>query len=87
MVPGLKVSVVSEENKDFAPISFSLVADDSNSGFELLPDEQDSLYYQVEVNSVFVMKGGLSAYGSFQFVEDYDFIDAYMVQLGFNYEL
>lgn len=88
MVPGLVVSVISEESKDYSPVGFSLVNDSSNnSQFELKPDSEDSLFYQFDVNSVFVLKGGLSTYLSAQFIAGYDNLSSYQIQCGLNYEL
>lgn len=88
MVPGIVVSVISEESKDYAPVAFSLVNDSSNSSsFELKPDSEDSLFYQFDVNSVFVLKNGLSTFLSAQFIAGYDNLSSYQVQCGLNYEL
>ncbi|MDY6920180.1 MAG: autotransporter domain-containing protein [Pseudomonadota bacterium] len=88
MVPGVVVSVISEGSQDYSPVAFSLVQDSTNfSEFELRPDGEDSLFYQLDLNSVFVMKNGFSTYISAQFTLGYDDIDAYTLQGGFNYEL
>ena len=88
MVPGLVVSVISEETKDYSPVAFRLVNDTSSaSAFELTPDSQDSLFYQFDLNSVFVLKNGFSTFLSAQFIAGYDDLSSYQIQCGLNYEL
>jgi len=88
MVPGLKLSAISEGNQDYSPVAFSLVNNGgSDTAFILRPDGEDSLYYQIEANSVFVMQGGFSTYISVQTLAGYENVDAWLAQAGFNYEL
>lgn len=88
MVPSLNLSLINEGNQDFDPVSFNLVNGGStNSNFELEPDGEDSLFYKIGANSVFVLQGGLSTFMGIQYLGGYDNIDAYSVQAGFNFEL
>lgn len=87
-VPGTVFSVVSEASSDYAPVAFNLVGDSgSQSQFELQPDSEDSLFYQIDFNSVFVLKNGFSTFISAQFITGYDNISSYQLQGGVNWEL
>ncbi|MEC8813195.1 MULTISPECIES: autotransporter domain-containing protein [unclassified Ketobacter] len=87
-VPGFSASMVSENSSDYSPVEFSLLADSSSNGeFSLQPESEDSLFYEAEINSVFILAGGFSTFVSVRSIEGYENITAYQYSLGFNYEM
>lgn len=87
MVPGFKVSLVDQSNISNRPVAFQLVEADSAFGsFQLLADDPDSQFYQVELSSVFVMKNGVSSFISAQTLQGYDNVSAYRISGGINWE-
>lgn len=87
-VPGLKISAVSESSSDYSPVRFQLVGVSTPDGvFELQPDTEDSLYYQYDLNAVFLLKGGWSTFLSGQFISGYDNFSTYVVSGGVRMEM
>jgi outer membrane lipase/esterase len=88
MVPSLKLSLVNLANLHNSPIAFQLVQanDFGYGGFELRTDSPDSLFYQWDVSTAFVLAGGWSSFLGLQAVSDYDHVSAYQVSGGVNWE-
>lgn len=86
-VPSLKISAVSESSSDYSPVTFQLKGIETSDGvFALQPDSEDSLFYQYDLNAVFVLKGGWSAFMSGQFISGYDDYSAYVISGGVRSE-
>ena len=87
-VPGLKISAVSESSADYSPVTFHLVGVESADGaFELQPDSEDSLFYQYDLNAVFLLKGGWSTFLSGQFISGFDNFSTYIISGGVRMEM
>lgn len=87
-VPGLKISAVSEASSDYSPVVFQLVGVATDDGaFELQPDTEDSLFYQYDLNAVFVLKNGWSTFVSGQFISGYDDFSTYIISGGVRMEM
>jgi len=86
-VPSLKISAVSESSSDYSPVTFQLKGIETSDGvFALQPDSEDSLYFQYDLNAVFVLKGGWSAFMSGQFISGYDDYSSYVISGGVRSE-
>lgn len=87
LIPNLKMSLVSQDNLNNDPVAFQLIKADAGLGrFELKTDSLDTRFYQWELNSVMVLKNGLSAFVSLQTVSNYDNVSSNRVSLGLNKE-
>lgn len=86
-VPSLKISLVSESSSDYSPVTFQLKGVKTSEGvFALQPDTEDSLFYQYDLNAVFVLKNGWSAFMSGQFISGYDDYSSYVISGGVRSE-
>lgn len=88
MVPSVKLSLVNQANLHNSPVAFQLVqaADFGFGGFELRTDSPDSLFYQWDVSTAFVLAGGWSSFLGVQVLSGYDHASAYQVSGGVNWE-
>lgn len=88
MVPNLKLSLVNQANLQNSPVAFQLVQanDFGFGGFELRTDSPDSLFYQWDLSTAFVMAGGWSSFLGVQVLSGYDYVSAYQVSGGVNWE-
>lgn len=87
MTPNLKMSLVSQDNISSDPVAFQLINAGSDAGqFQLETDELDSRFYQWELNSVMVLKNGLSSFIALQTISDYDNVSSYRISAGLNKE-
>ncbi|MCR6653104.1 MAG: autotransporter domain-containing protein [Cellvibrionaceae bacterium] len=87
MVPAVKLSLVNQANLSNSPVAFQLVNDASELGrFELRADSPDSLFYQWDLSSAFILAGGLSTFVGAQILSGYDGVSAYQVNAGVNWE-
>ncbi|HVL00690.1 MAG TPA: autotransporter domain-containing protein [Dongiaceae bacterium] len=88
MVPGLKLTAVSVSSSDYSPVAFHLIGDQSIDGqFALQPDSEDSLFYQVDLGSVFQLKNGIATFVNLQSTLGYDDYSAFQIVGGFNIEI
>lgn len=88
MIPSLKLSLVNQANLHNSPVAFQLVQanDFGFGGFELRTDSPDSLFYQWDLSTAFVMAGGWSSFLGVQLLSGYDHVSAYQVSGGVNWE-
>lgn len=87
LIPNLKMSLVSQDNLSNDPVAFQLINADSGLGrFELKTDSLDTRFYQWEVNSVMVLKNGLSAFIALQTLSNYDNVSSNRISFGLNKE-
>jgi len=87
MVPAVKLSLVNQSNLSNSPVAFQLLGVESDSGrFELRADSPDSLFYQWDLTSAFVLANGLSTFIGAQILSGYEGVSAYQVSGGVNWE-
>jgi uncharacterized protein YhjY with autotransporter beta-barrel domain len=86
MVPGLRVSVVNQSNLSNDPVNFQLIDAGSLGNFQLRSDSADTMFYQWELSSAFVLPNGLSTFIAGQVVSSYESTSAYQITGGFNWE-
>lgn len=88
MVPTVKLSLVNQANLQNSPVAFQLVQanDFGFGGFELRTDSPDSLFYQWDISTAFVLAGGWSSFLGVQVLSGYDHVSAYQVSGGVNWE-
>lgn len=87
MVPSVKLSLVNQANLSNSPVAFQLVNEQSELGrFELRADSPDSLFYQWDLTSAFILANGLSTFFGAQILSGYDGVSAYQVNGGVNWE-
>lgn len=87
MVPSIKLSLVNQANLSNIPVAFQLINEESELGrFELRADSPDSLFYQWDLTSAFILANGLSTFFGAQILSGYDGVSAYQVNGGVNWE-
>jgi hypothetical protein len=87
MVPSVKLSLVNQANLSNSPVAFQLINEESELGrFELRADSPDSLFYQWDLTSAFILANGLSTFFGAQILSGYDGVSAYQVNGGVNWE-
>ncbi len=87
LVPAVKLSLVNQANLSNSPVAFQLLNEETELGrFELRADSPDSLFYQWDLTSAFVLPNGLSTFFGAQILSGYDGVSAYQVNGGVNWE-
>lgn len=87
MVPSVNLSLVNQANLSNSPVAFQLLGVESEFGrFELRADSPDSLFYQWDLTSAFILANGLSTFLGAQILSGYDGVNAYQVSGGVNWE-
>jgi Uncharacterized protein with a C-terminal OMP (outer membrane protein) domain len=87
LMPAVKLSLVNQSNLSNSPVAFQLVNEESELGrFELRADSPDSLFYQWDLTSAFILPNGLSTFLGAQILSGYDGVSAYQVNGGVNWE-
>jgi len=87
MVPSVKLSLVNQANLSNSPVAFQLLNEETELGrFELRADSPDSLFYQWDISTAFVLAGGWSSFLGVQVLSGYDHVSAYQVSGGVNWE-
>lgn len=87
MIPAIKLSFVNQANLSNSPVAFQLIGVESDSGrFELRADSPDSLFYQWDLSTAFVLANGLSTFIGGQLLSGYDGVSVYQVNGGINWE-
>lgn len=87
MVPSIKLSLVNQANLSNSPVAFQLINEESELGrFELRADSPDSLFYQWDLTSAFILANGLSTFFGAQILSGYDGVSAHQVNGGVNWE-
>ncbi|OUS27319.1 hypothetical protein A9Q99_15005 [Gammaproteobacteria bacterium 45_16_T64] len=82
LIPKLTVLAVNESSTDYDPVSFSFINDNANTEFELIPDSEDSLYYEYELGLVAAFNGGWSGFVNYQQALGLDDMEVYQVSIG-----
>lgn len=87
LLPGFNLSVISQSSKDYKPVEFQFIENDSSAGnFTLLTQGEDNLFYQYELNAVAVLARGGSAFISYRSVMEFDDMESDQITLGGRYE-
>jgi uncharacterized protein YhjY with autotransporter beta-barrel domain len=87
LVPSVTLSLVNQANLSNSPVAFQLLNEPGEYGrFELRADSPDSLFYQWDLTSAFILAGGLSTFLGAQILSGYDGVSAYQVNGGVNWE-
>lgn len=87
LVPAVKLSLVNQANLSNSPVAFQLLNEETEFGrFELRADSPDSLFYQWDLTSAFILPNGLSTFLGAQILSGYDGVSAYQVNGGVNWE-
>lgn len=87
MIPGVRLSLVNQANLHSDPVAFQLAEADSTLGsFQLHTNSPDSLFYQWDINAVFVLTNGLSSFISIQTVSSYENVSSQQFGGGINWE-
>jgi outer membrane lipase/esterase len=87
LIPTLKITMLSETNSGFDPITSQFAYDpDPDNSFGLQNDGEDTSFWQIGVGSSFILKGGASGFIQYQRMVDYNNLSAYQIQGGIRYE-
>ncbi len=86
LIPSLRFSAVNEAHLGNDDIAFNLIDAGSLGNFELRADTADSLFYQWDVSTVFVLPNGVSTFLSGRVVSSYANTSAYQITGGINWE-
>src|SRR5690606_26610927 len=86
MIPSLRFSAVNQAHLSNDYVAFNLTDAGGLGNFELRADSADSLFYQWDVSTVFVLPNGVSTFISGKVVSSYANTNAYQVTGGINWE-
>ncbi len=86
MIPSLRFSAVNQAHLSNDYVAFNLTDAGGLGNFELRADSADSLFYQWDVSTVFVLPNGVSTFISGKVVSSYANTSAYQVTGGINWE-
>ncbi|MDX1693512.1 MAG: autotransporter domain-containing protein [Ketobacteraceae bacterium] len=87
LIPTASLTAISESSGNYDPVSFSFIDDASSTTFELRPDSEDSLFYEVQLGAVAVLTGGISCFASYTQSMDLADMDLYRINLGLRAEM
>jgi uncharacterized protein YhjY with autotransporter beta-barrel domain len=86
VIPGIRFSAINQTDLDSDAVNFQLIDAGSMGNFTLDTDSPDSMFYEWNVNTAFVLKNGVSTFISGRVVSDYKDSKAYQITGGINWE-
>jgi uncharacterized protein YhjY with autotransporter beta-barrel domain len=85
-IPGIRFSAVNQNDLDNDAVNFQLINAGDLGNFKLSADSPDSMFYEWNLNSAFILKNGVSTFLSGRVVSGYKDSKAYQITGGINWE-
>ena len=86
IIPSLKFSAINQANLSNDPVSFQLLDAGTSGNFTLRADSADSLFYEWNFSTAFVLPNGISTFISARAVSSYNNSKALQFTGGINWE-
>jgi len=86
IIPSLKFSAINQANLSNDPVSFQLLDAGTSGNFQLRSDSADSLFYEWNFSTAFVLPNGVSTFISARAVSSYNNSSAIQFTGGINWE-
>lgn len=85
-IPGIRFSAVNQSDLDNDAVNFQLIDAGDLGSFKLSADSPDSMFYEWNVSTAFILKNGVSTFISGRVVSDYAASKSYQIAGGINWE-
>ena len=86
IIPGIKLSAISQSNLSNDPVNFQLVDASSLGNFQLRTDSADSMFYEWTLSTAIVLPNGVSTFISARSASSYNDSKAHQISAGINVE-